>query len=411
MSSIHSIHPIHQQESHERKPMNNQHPASSIQHHSATCNLQPATCNLQHPAPSIQHPGSRNQLRLVAWEITRKCNLNCVHCRAGADRGPYPGELSTGKCLEVLEEIREVGTPIVILTGGEPLMREDVFELAQKGTDLGLRMVLATNGTLLRPELVQRMKASGIKRVSISIDGADEEQHDAFRKVPGAYEGALNGIGFLKEGGLEFQINTTVTRHNVQDLEKILELSVRLGAAAHHIFLLVPTGRAKDMMNQEIDAREYEKVLHWFYDMRDQVPLHLKATCAPHYYRILRQEAHKKGEKVTVETYGLDAMTRGCLGGTAFAFVSNTGIVQPCGYLELNCGDLKESSFPAVWRDSKIFNQLRDFSAYKGKCGRCEYLRFCGGCRARAYAATGDYLAEEPLCVYQPGTGKVLGTG
>jgi len=349
-----------------------------------------------------QHPGSGNQLRLVAWEITRKCNLNCVHCRAGSDRGPYPGELSTAKCIQVLEQIREVGTPIVILTGGEPLMREDVFELAQKGTDLGLRMVLATNGTLLRPGLVERMTGSGIKRVSISIDGADEQQHDDFRKVPGAYRRALEGIGHLKAAGMPFQINTTVTRHNVGVLKEILDLAVSLGAAAHHIFLLVPTGRAREMVNQEIDALEYERVLHWFYEMRDQVPLHLKATCAPHYYRILRQEARKKGEKVDIATYGLDAVTRGCLAGTSFVFISNTGVVQPCGYLELNCGDLKQHPFPVVWRDSKIFNQLRDFSAYKGKCGRCEYLRFCGGCRARAYESTGDFLAEEPLCVYQP---------
>jgi AdoMet-dependent heme synthase len=355
----------------------------------------------RHPKTNIQD--HKNRLRLVAWEMTRKCNLNCVHCRAGSERGPYPGELSTAKCLEVLKEIREVGTPIVILTGGEPLMREDVFDLAQKGTGLGLRMVMATNGTLLRPELVERMKDSGIKRVSISLDGADERQHDAFRKVPGAFMGALEGIRLLKEGGVEFQINTTVTRHNIGNIQRILDLSVQLGAAAHHIFLLVPTGRAKYMVNQEIDALEYERVLHWFYEMRDQVPLHLKVTCAPHYYRILRQEAHRKGEKVDVETYGLDAVTRGCLGGTSFVFISNTGIVQPCGYLELNCGDLKKSPFPSVWRDSKIFNQLRDFSAYKGKCSRCEYVRFCGGCRARAYEATGDFLAEEPLCVYQPG--------
>jgi heme b synthase len=366
---------------------------------------------IQHPIPNdaanMEHRG--NSLRLVAWEITRKCNLNCVHCRAGSERGPYPGELSTANCLELLEEIREVGTPIVILTGGEPLLREDVFDLSQKGTDLGLRMVLATNGTLLRPELVERMKDSGIKRVSISLDGVDERQHDAFRKVPGAFKGSLEGIRLLKEGGVEFQINTTVTRHNIGNIENILDLSVELGAAAHHIFLLVPTGRARRMVDQEIEALEYERVLHWFYEMRDQVPLHLKATCAPHYYRILRQEARRKGEKVDYETYGLDAMTRGCLGGTSFVFVSNTGIVQPCGYLELNCGDLKQSTFPSVWHDSRIFKQLRDFSTYKGKCGRCEYLRFCGGCRARAYEATGDFLAEEPLCAYQPRKGFETG--
>ena len=357
--------------------------------------------NPHHPHHAPSAPGS--QLRLVAWELTRKCNLNCVHCRAGSERGPYPGELDTEKCLEILQQIQQVGNPIVILTGGEPLLREDIFDLAKAGTGMGLRMVMATNGTLMTPAIITQMKESGIKRISISIDGATAEQHDAFRKVPGAFERAMEGIRLLNEHGLEFQINTTVSRHNVKELEKILNLTVDLGAVAHHIFLLVPTGRAKDLVNQEIDSQEYEKLLHWFYQMRDQVPLHLKATCAPHYYRILRQEARKKGEKVSFETYGLDAVTRGCLGGTAFCFISNTGMVQPCGYLELACGDLKTASFQSVWQDSEIFNSLRNFSAYKGKCGRCGYIRFCGGCRARAYEATGDYLAEEPLCVYEPG--------
>ena len=212
----------------------------------------------------------------------------------------------------------------------------------------------------------------------------------------------MKGIQLLKEAGIEFQINTTITRHNVREIGNILDMAVRLGAVAHHIFLLVPTGRAREMVNQEIGAVEYEKLLHWFLDMRDRVPLHLKATCAPHYYRILHQEARAKGAKVDFETYGLDAVTRGCLGGTSFCFISYCGVVQPCGYLELNCGDLKAVSFGTVWGSSEIFGQLRDFSAYKGKCGRCEYLRICGGCRARAFESTGDFLAEEPLCVYQP---------
>ena len=348
------------------------------------------------------HLPSKNELRLVAWEMTRSCNLNCVHCRAAAERGPYPGELETGKCLEILEQIAQVGQPIVILTGGEPLLREDVFELAQHGTRLGLRMVMATNGTLVTPEIAERMKSSGIKRVSVSIDGASAEEHDQFRKVPGAFDASLESIEWLKKAGIEFQINTTVTRHNVHQIQDILDLAVKLGAVAHHIFLLVPTGRAKEMVNQEIDALEYEKLLRWFYEMRNQVPLHLKATCAPHYYRILRQEAHARGEKVNFDTYGLDAVTRGCLGGTSFCFIAHDGIVQPCGYLELNSGDLKKSSFGEVWRDSQIFKRLRDFSAYEGKCGRCEYMKFCGGCRARAYEDTGNYMAEEPLCIYQP---------
>lgn len=359
------------------------------------------------PTPPIggnSKPEPRDTLRLVAWEITRQCNLNCIHCRAGSERGPYPDELSTQKCVDILGQIRSVGQPIVILTGGEPLMRKDLFDLAREGTDMGLRMVMATNGTLLTPDLVEKTRASGIQRVSISLDGAYAGSHDAFRQVPGAFERALTGIDQLKNGGVAFQVNTTVTRHNIQEIEEILNLSVSLGAAAHHLFLLVPTGRAKEMTRQEIDALEYEKLLRWFYSMRDQAPLHLKATCAPHYYRILRQEAKKRGETVDVETYGLDAVTRGCLGGTGFCFISNTGVVQPCGYLELNCGELTRTPFETVWFHSPVFKNLRDFERYKGKCGRCEYLRYCGGCRARAYAATGDYLAEEPLCAYQPGS-------
>ncbi len=354
-----------------------------------------------HSPQSTGHP-KPNQLRLVAWEVTRSCNLNCVHCRAAAEKGPYPGELPTKRCLEILEEIALVGKPIVILTGGEPLLRQDVFELASKGNQLGLRMVMATNGTLLTDAVVSRMKECGIKRVSISIDGATPEQHDAFRKVHGAFRDAMAGIEILKRHGMPVQINTTITRHNVADIDKIMELAVSLGAVAHHLFLLVPTGRAKDLKDQEVEAQEYEEVLNWFYDMRDKVPLHLKATCAPQYYRILRQKAHEKGEAVDFETYGLDAVTRGCLGGTAFCFISYEGIVQPCGYLELNCGDVSKEPLNQIWNESPIFQQLRDFSNYKGKCGRCEYVKFCGGCRARAYEATGDFLAEEPLCVYEP---------
>lgn len=349
---------------------------------------------------------SKNQPRLVAWEVTRNCNLNCVHCRAAAGSGPQTGELDTARCLQILDQIGQVGKPIVILTGGEPLLREDIFDLAQYGTEHGLRMVMATNGTLLTSEVTEKIKSGGIQRVSISLDGADAGQHDRFRKVDGAFDGAIHGIELLKAAGIEFQINTTITRHNVGQAEDMLRLAVGLGASAHHIFLLVPTGRAKDMTDQEIDASEYEKLLHWFHDMRHKVPVHLKATCAPHYYRVLRQEAHKRGEKVDYATYGLDAMTRGCLGGTSFCFISHSGVVQPCGYLELNCGDLKHETFGDIWENSAIFRKLRDFSAYKGKCGRCEYLRFCGGCRARAYEASGDFMEEEPLCLYRP-VGKV----
>jgi AdoMet-dependent heme synthase len=367
---------------------------------------------MTHSHPKFHPHAGPGQLRLVAWELTRSCNLNCVHCRAAASLGPYPGELQTDECLRILGEIASVGKPIVILTGGEPLLREDVWDIAHHGTELGLRMVMATNGTLVTPEVAARMESSGIRRVSISLDGADAARHDAFRKVVGAYDGALKGIKSLREGGVEFQINTTVTRHNAGEIQEILDLALRIGASAHHLFLLVPTGRAREMVDQEIAAGEYEELLHWFYRKGREAPIHLKATCAPHYYRILRQEAHRRGEKVDFETYGLDAVTRGCLGGTSFCFISHKGMVQPCGYLELPCGDLKEGSFGEVWSGSDHFKKLRDFSAYQGKCGRCEYLKFCGGCRARAFEATGDYMAEEPLCMYEPsskGAGRTHG--
>ena len=304
--------------------------------------------------------------------------------------------------MEILQEISEVAKPIIILTGGEPLLRNDIFALAARGTELGLKMVIATNGTLLTDDIAKRMKDCGIQRVSISIDAPDAARHDAFRNVPGCFNKTIDGIKCLKREGVEFQINTTVTRHNSAIIQEMLDFTVNLGAVAHHLFLLVPTGRAKELVNQEIEAKEYERLLLWFYNMREQVPLHLKATCAPHYYRILREEAHKKGEYVSRETYGMDAVTRGCLGGTAFCFISHNGIVQPCGYLDISCGNLSIETFKNIWDNSVVFNALRDYSRYEGKCGQCEYIKACGGCRARAYESTGNYLSQEPLCSYIP---------
>jgi heme b synthase len=341
-------------------------------------------------------------LRIVAWELTRSCNLSCVHCRASSNCGPHAHELDTVKAMEVLDQIREVSKPIIILTGGEPLLRKDIFALADYGTTKGLRMVLATNGTLITPDITRRIRESGIRRVSVSLDGATRESHDAFRQVDGAFESAIRGISYLRDQGIEFQVNTTITRLNLSELEDILDLAVRLEAAAHHIFLLVPTGRAKDMASQQLTARQYEKALYWFHQQRDGVPLQLKATCAPQYYRIVRQQKHSKEDTVESKPDDLDTVTRGCLAGISYCFISNEAIVQPCGYLELNSGDLRKSPFCDIWRDSPIFANLRDFSKYKGKCGRCEYIAVCGGCRARAYAAHGDYLFEEPLCAYSP---------
>jgi len=353
-------------------------------------------------SPTDHVPHSTAPLRMIAWELTRGCNLACVHCRASSERGPYVGELSTRECFRVMDEIATIAKPVIILTGGEPLLRADIFDLARYGTGKGFRTVMATNGTLITEDLVKQMKASGIQRISVSLDGPDPETHDAFRKVKGSFEGSLKGIEIAKKHGLEFQINTTITKMNLHLIEDILRLAVDLGAAALHIFLLVPTGRGKELQDQEISPLDYEKTLGWFYDQRDKVSLQLKATCAPHYYRILRQRAKKEGKKITPKEHGLDAMTRGCLGGISFCFISHIGQVQPCGYLELNCGNVREKSFQEIWAASEVFRNLRDTDAYQGKCGRCEFRKVCGGCRARAYETCGDYMAEEPYCVYEP---------
>lgn len=350
-----------------------------------------------------EQSSSKNaNLRLVAWEVTRNCNLNCAHCRAAATNQDYAGELDTPSALRLLDQIADVGQPIVILTGGEPLMRPDIFELAEYGNARGLRMVMAPNGTLITEAVAKKMDASGIQRISVSLDGATKERHDGFRGVEGAFDGALRGISAAKSQGIEFQVNTTISKYNYDQIPEILKLAENLGAVALHIFLLVPTGRGKYIVDQAITAEEYESTLNWFYDQKQKTNLQLKATCAPHYYRILRQRARKEGLSVTYDTHGLDAVTRGCLGGTSFCFISHTGIVQPCGFLDLNCGDVTKAPFSEIWWDSEIFNALRNFDNLKGKCGACEFKSVCGGCRARAYEATGDYLAEEPLCSYQP---------
>jgi heme b synthase len=342
------------------------------------------------------------ELRLIAWETTRSCNLSCIHCRAAAEKGPYEGELDTKEAFEFLDTVASFSKPVIILTGGEPLMRPDIYELAAYGTKLGLRMVMATNGTLVDETSIQKMIDSGIQRMSVSIDGANATSHDNFRRMPGAFDASLKALEIAKKAGLEYQINTTITKINLDEIPAILDLTVSLGAVAHHIFLLVPTGRGKELEEQEIPPEEYERTLNWFYDQRDKVPLQLKATCAPHYYRILRQRSKAEGKKVTFETHGLDAVTRGCLGGVGFCFVSHIGEVQPCGYLEAFSGDIRKTNFKEIWEKSEVFTRLRDFDALEGKCGICEYKRVCGGCRARAYEITGNYMAEEPYCTYQP---------
>ncbi len=341
-------------------------------------------------------------LRLLAFEITKACNLACKHCRATAQTTPSEDELSTEEAKRLIEDLPRVGEPIIIFTGGEALLREDLFELIEYADKCGVKSVLSSNGTTIDQKVVLKIKKSPLQRIAISLDGHIKQLHDELRGVGGAFDRTLAGIRLLKENNIPFQINSTITKTNLPYVSEIYKFVCELGAAAWHIFLLVPTGRGKQLKQEIISPQEYEQVLNWFYELKRSSHLQLKATCAPQFYRIMRQRAKQDNIKVDFKTFGLDAVTRGCLGGISFCFVSHKGIVQPCGYLELVCGNIREESFSYIWKNSEEFKLLRDFNKYKGKCGRCEYIRVCGGCRARAYYLKGDFLEEEPLCSYTP---------
>ncbi|MCL2881549.1 MAG: radical SAM protein [Coriobacteriia bacterium] len=347
------------------------------------------------------HPGVKAP-RIIAWEITRSCNLGCVHCRAAAEFGHYPGELSLDQCKAVIDDIATISNPIIILTGGEPLMRPDIWEIIDYAHVKGCMPVVGTNATLITDEIAHKLAEHGIPRISVSIDFATAEEHDAFRRQPGAFDASIEGIKRAKATGVGVQINTTVTKLNAEQLPEIHDLAERLGVDAFHIFMLVPTGRGSEIEDLELPPEGYEKALTWAYERQKTSPLHFKPTDSPHYYRIIRQLAKAEGKKVTREEYGMDAMTRGCLGGITFSFISHIGDVQPCGYFDQQLGNVKEQPYSEIWTNSKVFNDLRDYSKLEGKCGACEYKGVCGGCRARALALTGDYMEEEPYCAYVP---------
>jgi AdoMet-dependent heme synthase len=399
---------------------------------------------------------NQNKPRLIFWELTKGCNLRCIHCRASATELSSPDDLTTETAKAIMDQIAEVSNPILVLSGGEPLFRKDIFELARYGTEKGLRVALATNGTLVTKEVARKIADAGVKRVAISLDGADAATHDSFRGIPGSFDAAINGFRNLKEVGLSVQINTTIARHNAHQLPYVLELARSIGADALHTFLLVPVGCGVDIAAEQMVApEEYEKMLNWFYDQSLEGGIDLKATCAPHYFRVVRQRRAAEGRSaaaaeaahatpevpqgaphigptemtmpgstgIELKAKGMgqpvghpgahpsdmNAMTKGCLAGTAVCFISNQGEVYPCGYLPALAGDLKKQSFSDIWENSFVFNQLRDVNNLKGKCGCCEFRNVCMGCRARAYAATGNYLDEEPFCVHEPGS-KSLAT-
>lgn len=345
-----------------------------------------------------------NQLRLLFWETTAACNLECIHCRRlDISKELAHDDMTTEECMNFIDDLSSAARPILILSGGEPLYRPDIFDLSMYAVKKGLKVALATNGTLVDEGKAKDIVGAGVERVSISLDGANAKTHDNFRKIPGAFEMAINGFNNLKRLGMSLQINCTIAKHNVDQFDDIYQLALRLGAEALHVFMLVPVGCGIQIADEQmITPERYEDILNRLYDKARESKIHVKATCAPHYFRIMRERTKKEGIAISPKTHGMAAMTKGCLAGTAVCFVSHKGEVFPCGYLPITVGNVKTTKIKDIWNSSAIFTNLRDPSLLGGKCGVCEYKKVCEGCRARAYYDSGDYLAEEPYCTYEP---------
>ena len=386
--------------------------------------------------------GSKNlhELRLLFWETTAGCNLACVHCRRlDVSQQLTKSDMTTAESLQFIGDLAAFAKPMLVLSGGEPLFRPDIFRIAAHARDCGLAVALATNGTLITEAVARKIVDAGIRRVAISIDGADEATHDGFRRQPGSLAVALIGFHNLRKLGMSMQINCTVTSHNVHQIETLYAMVRELGADALHLFMLVPVGCGVQIAESNtLPAEEYERVLNWMYDKSKLCELHLKATCAPHYFRVMRQrEAEDRKRKTenrrpltgvavrpsapSIDGHpgvehqpsvngpppsvrpAMTAMTKGCLAGSAICFVSHTGEVFPCGYLPVSAGNVRSQSLSDIWQDSEVFRRLRAEDQLEGKCGICEFKRVCLGCRARAYYEShGNYMAEEPCCIYKP---------
>ncbi len=362
----------------------------------------------------------------VAWEITRACALKCVHCRAEAIPRRNPLELTTEEGLRFIDEVKEIGGPILVLTGGDPMMRRDVYEfIAYAAQEKGLRVALSPSATaLVTRKALAKAKECGLLRTHISLDGSTPEIHDTFRQTEGSFRRTMEILDDLSALGMTIQIGTTVSRFNLHDLPDIREVISRYNVVMWNLFFLVPTGRgtAEDMISPE----EHEQVFHWMYGVSKTAPFDVRSTAAMHYRRVviqrrrLEQAAEARRQGKTVEELqrergavghltgagysfqdglGQSAM-KGVNDGNGFAFVDHVGNVCPSGFLQLPAGNLRKQSFIDIYRDSPVFRQLRDYSQLKGKCGACDFRDACGGSRARAFAVTGDYLESEPYCVY-----------
>jgi len=335
-------------------------------------------------------PGFRT-LHLLAWETTQACSLACPHCRASACPTRPTGELTTEEGKKLLREAARVGPGIVILSGGEPLLREDLEELAAAAVANGQTPVVSTNdGAMLSLERIASLKAAGVKRFSFSIHGPTADFHDPFVGRIGAFSQACGAFKRLHEAGVEFQINTTVMHANCEKLAEMHVFAVHSRAVAWHLFFIVPMGRAAgDATGSMLDDQAVERVLEWVAGIADASPIPIKVTCAPQYARIRAKLGFRQAG------YG-----RGCMAGDGFAFVSSRGDVKPCGYFDRTVGNVREQAFDELYREAPLFTDLRNLDRLEGRCGGCPYKRLCGGCRARALAMEGNHMAGDPTCTF-----------
>jgi AdoMet-dependent heme synthase len=346
---------------------------------------------------------------LVIWELTQACDLACVHCRACAIESRSPLELTTEEGFRLLDEIRSFGDPLMVFTGGDPLKRPDLFPLLQRSVRLGLRTTVTPSATpLLTERAIEGFKECGVARMAISLDGPDARSHDGFRRVDGSFACTMYALEHARKISLPTQVNTTVTRHNVGRLDEIAQLVHRFGARLWSVFFLVATGRAS--ASQDLTAEEYEEVFRFLYDLSKTVPFDIKTTEAQHYRRYVAQRRKAEGQGGAARQAAPEVIQRqaGINDGKGFVFVSHTGEIYPSGFLPLAAGNVRRDSLTAVYRESPLFRTLRDADNLQGKCGECEYRNLCGGSRSRSYALTGNFLAEEPRCVYEP---KGVGDG
>jgi len=347
------------------------------------------TSDSPHPQGQPGHPGGAGEgLRpsLVSWNITRQCNLTCAHCYRDARDRPDPEELTTAEGLQLISDLAEVGFRILVLSGGEPLLRADFFELLAQAKAVGVRPVLGSNGTLITPDVARRLVGAGLARAGISLDSADAGYHNELRRSPTAWQEAVAGMRACREAGLPFQVNTTVTRQNEDQVLAITDLAMELGAAGHHVFFLVPTGRGKDLAEDMLQAARYEQLLEALLRKQQEIEIEIKPTCAPQFVRIAEQQQLKT------------RFPMGCLAGRTYCVITPSGEVHPCPYLPLPAGNVHGRRFPQIWAESEVLRGLRE-NALQGLCGRCRWGSRCFGCRARAYWATGgELMAEDPWC-------------